>query len=229
MFDQYGNNEKSRNLIDKVFDKLKIRYNVPASQKAQENNTQYQQAEINNKEESNNQLLRKDGKSIDIEYYNNDDIEIINSLNIRKLNFANKNFPKDIKKADINKTVFKELNKVNIKNSKSNITATLSKSSLKKIISTVFDSKKENSVTRLEKEIISNIETIFENAVPILKHKELKNEHLYDKQIIHRFALPIQIGNNNFLTMITVKERVDFNEAKIDEFQIYDLRSKKNT
>lgn len=177
--------------------------------------------------EKNNTLYRKDGKRVNIEYYNYSNDKKITPLNIKKLNFKNKNLAKDIKKADIKKTVFKDLDKINIKNSKSGITASLSYNNLKKIISTLFGEKKENTTTRLEKEIISNIETIFEKAIPILKHKELKNEHLYDTQIIHRFALPISIGNNTFLTMLTVKERTDFNSANIDEFQIYDLKNKK--
>lgn len=59
----------------------------------------------------------------------------------------------------------------------------------------------------------------------IFKHSELKKEVLYDCQIIHRFAIPLKIGDLEFLTMITVKERTDSKDTIIDEFAIYDLFS----
>ena len=66
---------------------------------------------------------------------------------------------------------------------------------------------------------------IFYTAIPILKHSELKKEVLYNCQIIHRFAVPLKIGGLEFLTMITVKERIDSKDTIIDEFAIYDLYS----
>ena len=52
---------------------------------------------------------------------------------------------------------------------------------------------------------------------------------LYDCQIIHRFAVPLKIGGLEFLTMITVKERLDSKDTIIDEFAIYDLYSEAQT
>ena len=52
-----------------------------------------------------------------------------------------------------------------------------------------------------------------------------QNLKLYDCQIVHRLALPLKIGGVVFLVMITVKERIDFQEKSIDEFAIYDLYS----
>lgn len=172
------------------------------------------------------QLSRKDGNNVIVEYYDNSDIEEVKPLNIRNLKFKNVQNVKEIKKTDIKNAVFGTKEKILIQNKKSKINAVLTLNNLKKIISSVFSSDKQNTHARLEKEIISNVETIFENAIPILKHNELKNENLYDTQIIHRFALPVKIGGNNFLTMITVKERKDFKEMAIDEFAIYDLNSK---
>ena len=172
------------------------------------------------------QLSRKDGNNVNVEYYDNSDIEEVKPLNIRNLKFKNVQNVKEIKKTDIKNAVFGTKEKILIQNKKSKINAVLTLNNLKKIISSVFSSDKQNTHARLEKEIISNVETIFENAIPILKHNELKNENLYDTQIIHRFALPVKIGGNNFLTMITVKERKDFKEMAIDEFAIYDLNSK---
>lgn len=53
----------------------------------------------------------------------------------------------------------------------------------------------------------------------------IKKEILYNCQIIHRFAVPLKIGGLEFLTMITVKERIDSKDTIIDEFAIYDLYS----
>lgn len=168
------------------------------------------------------QLQRKDGGIVDVEYYNNSDIKNVKPLNIRKLKFANVQNAKEIKKSDIKNNILNDKNTINIKNKKTNINAVLTKSSIDKMFSDLFKTK---GYEHLRKEIIVNVETIFENAIPVLKHNELKNENLYDKQIIHRFALPVQIGGNNFLTMITVKERTDNKERQIDEFTIYNLIS----
>ena len=77
----------------------------------------------------------------------------------------------------------------------------------------------------MKKEIISNVDTIFYAAIPILKHPELKTQALYHNQIIHRLAVPLKIGGLTFLVMITVKERTDYKEMAIDEFTVYDLYS----
>ncbi len=173
------------------------------------------------------ELQRKDGKTVKIEYYNNSDIVNIKPLNIRKLKFDNVQDAKRINKTDIKNAVFKKKNNIYATNKKTGINAVLTTKSLKEIISSIFKDNKSDKYFLLKKEIIANVETIFENAIPVLRHNELKNEHLYNKQIIHRFALPVQIGSNNFLTMITVKERTDYKEAKIDEFAIYDMTSEK--
>lgn len=175
------------------------------------------------------QLQRKDGKIIDVEYYDNSDIQDVAPLNIRKLKFENIKDVKDIKHRNIKDLIFNNKNKISIKNNRSEINAALSSRNVDEMLNSIFKERNsDKNLYRLKKEIIANIETIFENAIPVLKHAELKNENLFDKQVIHRFALPIKIGNNNFLTMITVKERTDFKEAKIDEFSIYDLNSQKD-
>ncbi len=93
------------------------------------------------------------------------------------------------------------------------------------MISTVFTRDIESRHAYLKKEIISNVDTIFYVAIPILKHPELKKPLLFDTQTIHRLALPLKIGGLIFLVMITVKERTDFKDILIDEFTIYDLYS----
>ena len=132
---------------------------------------------------------------------------------------------KDISKNHIREVVFKDEVKLYLQNNKSKIVAGLSNKNLGKIISTVFTRDSGDRHTYLKKEIISNIDTIFYNALPILKHSELKKPLLFDTQIIHRLALPLKIGGLIFLIMITVKERTDFKDILIDEFTIYDLYS----
>ena len=96
---------------------------------------------------------------------------------------------------------------------------------MNKIISTVFTRDIESRHAYLKKEIISNVDTIFYLAIPILKHSELKKKALFNNQIIHRLAIPLKIGGLIFLAMITVKERLDYKELSIDEFTVYDLYS----
>ena len=169
------------------------------------------------------QLSRKDGNNVIVEYYDNSDITEVKPLNIRNLKFKNVQNVKEVTKESIKNNILNDKNTINIKNHKTNINAVLTKSSIDKMFSDLFKTK---GYELLRKEIIANVETIFENAIPILKHNELKNENLYDKQIVHRFALPVQIASNTFLTMITVKERTDSKTRKIDEFSIYNLTSK---
>ena len=57
---------------------------------------------------------------------------------------------------------------------------------LNKIISTVFTKDTEGKYGYLKKEIVSNVDTIFYAAIPILKHPEIKKQALYHNQIIHR-------------------------------------------
>ncbi len=169
-------------------------------------------------------LTRKDGKVVDVIYYNNVGIDNVEILDIKKLKFEGMK-TKDIKKSLIREVVFKNDEKLYLQNKISNITALLPRKHLTKIISTVFRRDIESRHSYLKKEIISNVDTIFYNASPILKHPELKSEILYDYQHIHRFALPLKIGGVLFLVMITVKERIDHDDITIDEFAIYDLYS----
>ena len=129
---------------------------------------------------------------------------------------------KYITKSDIRNAVFKNEDKIFLQNKKSKIVAGLSKKHLNKIISTVFTKDTEGKYSYLKKEIISNLDIIFDAAIPILSHPK---PLLYNTQIIHRFAIPIKIGGLVFFAMITVKERTDFQEIQIDEFSIYDLYS----
>ena len=169
-------------------------------------------------------LKRADGKSVDVAFYNNFDIKNVEILDIKYLKFEGKK-TKDITKSDIRDVVFKGEEKLYLQNKKSKIVAGLSNKNLGKIISTIFTRDVESRHAYLKKEIISNVDTIFYAAIPILKHPELKNKALYHNQIIHRLALPIKIGGLMFCVMITVKERIDYNEMRIDEFTVYDLYS----
>ena len=169
-------------------------------------------------------LTRKDGKIVEVIFYDNSDIVDVEILDIKKLKFEGLK-TKDIKKSDIRNAVFKGEEKIFLQNKKSKIVAGLSKKHLNKIISTVFTKDTEGKFSYLKKEIVSNIDTIFYAAIPILKHPELKKPLLYNAQIIHRLALPLKIGGLVFFAMITVKERKDFEEIQIDEFSIYDLYS----
>lgn len=169
-------------------------------------------------------LTRKDGKVIDVIYYDNFDIDEVEILDIKKLKFEGMK-TKDIKKANIHNEVLKGEEKIFLQNKHSKMIAGLSKRHLNKIISTVFTRDVESRHTYLKKELISNVDLIFYAALPILKHPELKTQALYHNQVIHRFALPLKIGGLIFLAMITVKERVDYEEMSIDEFTIYDLYS----
>lgn len=169
-------------------------------------------------------LTRADGKTVDVAFYNNFDIENVEILDIKHLKFEGKK-TKDITKSDIRDVVFKGEEKLYLQNKKSKIVAGLSNKNLGKIISTIFTRDVESRHAYLKKEIISNVDTIFYAAIPILKHPELKNQALYHNQIIHRLALPLKIGGLMFCVMITVKERADCNEMRIDEFTVYDLYS----
>ena len=154
-------------------------------------------------------LTRRDGKIIDVVYYNNANIDEVEILDIKKLKFEGMK-TKDIKKANIQDAIFNGKEKVYLQNKISKIVAGLSKKHLNKIISTVFTKDTEGKYGYLKKEIISNVDTIFFAAVPILMHPELKKVTIYDCQIIHRLALPLKIGGLLFLVMITVKERTDY-------------------
>ena len=169
-------------------------------------------------------LTRRDGKVIDVIYHDNFNIEEVEILDIKKLKFEGMK-TKDIKKNHIQDVIFNGKEKVYLQNKISKIVAGLSKKHLNKIISTVFTKDTEGKYGYLKKEIISNVDTIFFAAVPILMHPELKKVTIYNCQIIHRLALPLKIGGLLFLVMITVKERTDYNNIQLDEFAIYDLYS----
>jgi len=169
-------------------------------------------------------LKRADGKIVDAVFYDNSDINTVKILDIKTLKFEGKK-TKDITKDDIRKVVFKGEDKLYLQNKKSKMVAGLSKKHLGKIISTVFTKDKDGKYGYLKKEIVSNVDTIFFLAIPILKHSELKKLMLYDCQIIHRFALPLKIGGLIFFVMITIKERTDSKNIIIDKFTIYDLYS----
>lgn len=172
-------------------------------------------------------LYRKDNTPIDVTYYKND-IEEIPAFNIRDLRFIGRS-PESVRKDEIKDAVLLGMEKIYATNKISNIEAAITNNGLKEMVGEIFKNKDEKEYSLLKKEIIAKVQNIFEESIPILKHNELKNPNLFDNQIIHRFALPIQIGQNEFLTMLTVKERADFEELNIDEFSIYDLNSKKQT
>ena len=175
------------------------------------------------------ELKRKDSKIVTVSFYDNSEIANVKILDIKTLKFEGMK-TKDIKKSQIHSVVLKEKEKIYLQNKKSKIVAGLSKKHLNKIISTVFTRDIESRHAYLKKEIISNVDTIFYAAIPILKHPELKTQALYHNQIIHILAVPLRIGGLTFLVMITVKERTDYKEMAIDEFTVYDLYSEnKNT
>lgn len=169
-------------------------------------------------------LKRADGIIVKAEFYDNSDIDKVQILDIKHLKFEGMK-TKDITKSCIREIVFKGEDKLYLKNKKTDIVAGLSKKHLNKIISTVFTRDIESRHAYLKKEIISNVDTIFYLAIPILKHSELKKKALFNNQIIHRLAIPLKIGGLIFLAMITVKERLDYKELSIDEFTVYDLYS----
>lgn len=169
-------------------------------------------------------LIRKDGRLVNVRYYNNVKVQEVEILNIKNLKFEGMK-TKDIKKSHIQAAVFKGEEKIYLQNKMSNIVAGLSKKHLNKIISTVFTKDTEGRYGYLKKEIVSNVESLFYAAVPILKHPELKKVTLFDCQVIHRLALPLKIGGLVFLVVITVKERTDYKTIQLDEFAVYDLYS----
>ena len=169
-------------------------------------------------------LTRKDGKVVDVTFYNNADIDEVKILDIKKLKFEGMKV-KDIKKSHIKKAVFQSDGNARFQNKRTKIVAGLSRTHLEKMVSTVFTRDTQSRCSYLKKEILANIDTIFYAAIPILKHPELKNQALYHNQIVHRFALPLKIGGLVFLVMITVKERIDYQDMTINEFAIYDLYS----
>ncbi len=114
-------------------------------------------------------LKRIDGKSVDVVFYDNHNIENVKTLDIVKLKFEGMK-TKDITKARIREVVFKGEEKLYLKNKISNTTAGLSKKHLNKIISTVFTKDTKGKYGYLKKEIISNVDKIFYEAIPILKH-----------------------------------------------------------
>ena len=174
-------------------------------------------------------IYRADNKPIQIEYYDNSNIKDVKPLNIKTLKFKNIKNDKEITHRKIKDTIFVNKKDRNFKNKKTGIVASLSNKHIDEMINSIFK-ERNKELYRLKKEIIANVETIFEKSIPILKHAELeeKNKELYDVQKVHRFALPIKIGKNIFFTLITVKQRSDFEVANIDEFAIYDLTSKSN-
>ncbi len=77
-------------------------------------------------------LKRTDGKSVDVVFYDNFDIENIEILDIKQLKFEGKK-TKDITKSDIRDVVFKGEGKLYLQNKKSKIVAGLSNKNLGKI------------------------------------------------------------------------------------------------
>lgn len=105
-------------------------------------------------------LTRKDGKVVDVTYYNNFDIDNVEILDIKKLKFEGIK-TKDIKKSQIHQEVLKGEDKILLQNNKSKIVASLSKRHLNKIISTVFTRDIESRHAYLKKELISNVDVIY--------------------------------------------------------------------
>lgn len=83
-------------------------------------NTYYQSAYHTFYQGGNNipRLQRKDGTFVDVVYYDNSDITDIKPLNIRKLKFQNVQNSKEIKHRTIKDVIFRNNQKLNIKNKK---------------------------------------------------------------------------------------------------------------
>ena len=95
-------------------------------------------------------LTRADGKTVNASFYNSFDIENVEILDIKQLNFEGKK-TKDITKSDIRDVVFKGEEKLYLQNKKSKITAGLSNKNLGKIISTIFTRDVESRHAYLKK------------------------------------------------------------------------------
>lgn len=91
-------------------------------------------------------LTRKDGKVVDVIFYNNAGIDVVEILDIKKLKFEGMK-TKDIKKSLIHNEVLRGEDKIYLQNKRSQMVAGLSKKHLNKIISTYLQKiMKENSV-----------------------------------------------------------------------------------
>ena len=176
--------------------------------------------------EKMNKLQRSDKQTVDIKYFDEISITDVETFVIDKLNFEEIHDTKNITKDIIISKIYSNQQSLSIQNKYLDIKADLSKNNIRKMISTIFDSNdKDNMSYRIKKELISNIVPIFFNSVPICTHSELKHKHLFDKQIIYRFASVVQVYNTDYFTMITAKG--NNNEVNITNISIYDFRSKK--
>ncbi len=97
-------------------------------------------------------LTRKDGKVVDVIYYNNVGIEKVEILDIKSLKFAGMK-TKDIKKSLIHDEVLKGEDKIYLQNKYLQMVAGLSKRHLNKIISTVFTKDIEGKYSYLKKKL----------------------------------------------------------------------------
>ena len=95
-------------------------------------------------------LTRKDGKVVNVIFYNNTGIDNVGILDIKKLKFEGMK-TKDIKKALIHNEVLKGEDKIYLQNKCSKMIAGLSKKHLNKIISTVFTKDNEGKFSYLKK------------------------------------------------------------------------------
>ena len=171
-------------------------------------------------------LYRKDNKIVDITYFDIVEEKYVKCFAIKNLNFQNFKNTKEITKENIILQIYKNETKLLLRNKIMGINANLSKNNIRKMISTIFDKSEYNNVDfRVKKELVSNIIDIFYNAIPICKHPELKNEKLFDKQMIYRFALPVNILSNIYFIMITAKGKEE--NLSISNMSIYDFKTKK--
>ena len=170
-------------------------------------------------------LYRKDNKIVSVTYFDNANNEYVECFVIERLNFENYKNTKDIKKDNIIAEIYKNERMLLLHNKYIKVDANLSKNNIRKMISTIFDKTENNVDYRIQKELISNIASIFYNAIPICTHPELKNEKLFDKQVIYRFALPVKILLEDYFIMITAKGKEE--NINITNISIYDFKTKK--
>lgn len=97
-------------------------------------------------------LTRKDGKVVDVIFYNNAGINDVEILDIKQLKFEGMK-TKDIKKTLIHNEVLKGEDKIYLQNKHSKMIAGLSKRHVNKIISTIFTRDIESRHAYLKKRI----------------------------------------------------------------------------
>ena len=135
-------------------------------------------------------------------------------------------------KKQINNAIFGSNEILNIKNRFNSAIVNLSQNSVGKMISTAMKeistlskaqkltAEQKQNLYNDSKEIIANAAELFQQAIPILKHKDVKGTN----KEISRYALPVKVNGRNYNIMFTVK-----NKNVEDIGILYDLKAKSGT